>query len=234
MGQRVYIHEYINIIGANRANYFRHMTTDWGHIGRSERRQLCFGVWGTVGSTGRWPEVVNLWEYQSWEDLAENFSFETGSDTMQDKSLERWWLAAQQYRSGGFDRLLVPALYSPGIEQICEQKRIGAKVFLHEIVNVRPGSAQDYLALMEEHWLASAEELGLSLVGAFRTSMRNDSEVVLIWSMQEWSDWAKIQNAEQAPVLKAWRDRSKDIALDWSGHLMCSAPASPLRTGVQP
>src|SRR5262249_54818343 len=59
---KVYIHERIEIRGHARAKYMQHMTANWCPIGRAERGQLCFGVWGTVGSTGRWPEVVNLWE----------------------------------------------------------------------------------------------------------------------------------------------------------------------------
>lgn len=234
MSSKIYIHEYIDIIGANRANYFRHMTTDWGRHS-AERHQKCFGVWGTLGSTGQWPQVVNLWEYDDWESLAASFAHETGTDTMQDKALETWWLTAQSYRSGGFDRVLIAAPCSPPIEQLCAEGTIvGAKVFLHEIVSIKSGFAQDYLQLVSEHWLGPAKELGLHLVGAFRTAMRNDSEVVLIWAMQEWSDWARVSKAQGSQPFLTWRAKTKDIALDWVGHLMCSAPASPLKTGVQP
>ena len=64
MGPRVYIHEFIDIRGHNRARYLQHMTANWVPIGRRERAQSCFGVWAVVGSTGRWPQVVNLWEYK--------------------------------------------------------------------------------------------------------------------------------------------------------------------------
>ena len=234
MSSKIYIHEYINIIGANRANYFRHMTTDWGQHS-AERHQKCFGVWGTLGSTGQWPQVVNLWEYDDWDSLAASFAHETGTDTMQDKALETWWLTAQSYRSGGFDRVLIAAPCSPPIEQLCaEGTVVGAKVFLHEIVSIKPGFAQDYLELVSVHWLGPAKELGLKLVGAFRTAMCNDSEVVLIWAMQEWSDWARASKAQGSQPFQTWRAKTKDIAVDWVGHLMCSAPASPLKTGVQP
>lgn len=234
MSSKVYIHEYINIIGANRANYFRHMTTDWGRHS-AERHQKCFGVWGSLGSTGQWPQVVNVWEYDDWDSLAASFAHETSTDTMQDKALETWWLTAQSYRSGGFDRVLIAAPCSPHIGQLCaEGTVVGAKVFLHEIVSIKPGFAQDYLELVSEHWLGQAQELGLQLVGAFRTAMCNDSEVVLIWAMQEWSDWARVSKAQGSQPFRTWRAKTKNIAFDWVGHLMCSAPASPLKTGVQP
>jgi hypothetical protein len=53
--EKLYIHEFIDIIGHNRARYQHHMTANWVPVGRAERDQKCFGVWSTVGSTGRWP-----------------------------------------------------------------------------------------------------------------------------------------------------------------------------------
>ena len=38
----------------------------------------CFGVWATVGSTGAWPQTVNMWELNGWKALAANF--EHGND----------------------------------------------------------------------------------------------------------------------------------------------------------
>ena len=47
-----------------------------------------------VGSTGRWPQVVNLWEYQSWESLARNFETELVGGGLQDPELAGWWAEA--------------------------------------------------------------------------------------------------------------------------------------------
>jgi hypothetical protein len=58
----VCIHEFIDIIGHNRAKYMHHMTANWSPIAHEERHQLCYGVWGVVGSTGTWPHVLNMWE----------------------------------------------------------------------------------------------------------------------------------------------------------------------------
>ena len=54
MNSKIYIHELIDIIGPNRNRYMHHMTANWCPTAREERDMLCFGVWGTVGSTG-WP-----------------------------------------------------------------------------------------------------------------------------------------------------------------------------------
>jgi hypothetical protein len=55
VNDKIYTHEFIDIIGHNRANYMHHMTANWSPIAREERNQLCYGVWGVVGTTGRWP-----------------------------------------------------------------------------------------------------------------------------------------------------------------------------------
>ena len=70
MNDKVYIHELIDIIGHNRARYMHHMTANWVPVAIEQRNQRCFGVWGTVGSTGRWPEVINMWELDGWDGLA--------------------------------------------------------------------------------------------------------------------------------------------------------------------
>ena len=44
MNDKLYIHEFIDIIGHNRARYMHHMTANWCPVAREERNQLCFGV----------------------------------------------------------------------------------------------------------------------------------------------------------------------------------------------
>ena len=105
---KVYIHELIDIIGHNRARYMHHMTANWVPVAIEERNQLCFGVWATVGSTGRWPEVVNMWELDGWDGLVDNFSHELVGAGAQDPSLAEWWAVAASLRRGGVDRIVVP------------------------------------------------------------------------------------------------------------------------------
>ncbi len=38
--EKVYIHEFIDIIGHNRARYLHHMTANWCPVARAERDQL--------------------------------------------------------------------------------------------------------------------------------------------------------------------------------------------------
>lgn len=236
MNECIYIHEYIDIILQGRPNYMHHMTKGWADGFGKERPMKCYAVWGTLGSTARWPECINIWECPSWDGIAENFGIEVGHPSMQDPSLKIWWDEAQKYRSGGFDRLLIPAPYSPTVDQFCKDKNVvGAKVYYHERIQIAPGQAKTYLSMLEQEWVPVAKDLGLHLVGAFRTAMRNDSECFVIWAMRDWPTWARVEKAyESDPRVAVWRRRTQGLAIDWMNHLLVSAPLSPTQTGKQP
>jgi hypothetical protein len=230
--EKVYIHELIEITGQNRAKYMHHMTANWGPIGREQRNMLCVGVWGTVGSTERWPETVNLWEIDGWTGLAANFRHEFSHPTLQDPALAEWWAEAATFRRGGHDRVLVPAPYSPTLAEAMAQG-IRGDVYYHELVSIAPGRAREYLALVEFEWLPIADRIGLRLLGAFRTAMVNDSEAVMIWAIDSWETWARVQVALDGDTEVArWRDRTRALAPDWRGKLIVDSPLNPLKTGT--
>lgn len=233
MSKKIYMHEYIKITGANRARYFEHMTRAWRE-GAKARNQKAFGVWGTLGSTGNWPEVVNLWEYQSLEQLAGSFDHETSGDAMQDEFLKKWWEEVQPMRSGGYDRLLLPADYSPSIDETISRGIVGYRVFQQDLVQTPAGKARAYLDRVKAEWMPKAQELGMEMVGAYTTAMRDDSEALLIWAIRDWATWARAEQEIQRATDSSWRKSIREIALNSHSHLMCSAPLSPLQTGEQP
>ena len=94
MNDKVYIHEFIDIIGHHRADYMHHMTANFSPSAQEERNQLCYGVWGVVGSTRKWPEVVNLWEEDGLDGLATSFRYEFNHKSLQDPKLAKWWATA--------------------------------------------------------------------------------------------------------------------------------------------
>lgn len=231
---KIYIHELIDIRGHARAKYMHHMTANWSPIGREERGQLCYGVWGTVGSTGRWPEVVNLWEEEGWDGLARNLERETSHPGLQDPSLASWWAEAAKYRRGGFDRILIPAPWSRTIEEL-NRDGVRGVFYAHELVTVAAGAARAYLERVRELAVPAYQELGLTLVGAFRTAMRNDSECLLLWAIPSAPDWARFESAQADDArLARWRLATRGLALDWQRTLLVDAPLSPLRMGRQP
>jgi hypothetical protein len=231
---KVYIHEQVAIRDQARQKYMDHVALNWCPTGRAERNMQSFGIWGTIGSTGAWPEVILMWELDGWKALAHNFDVECNNPKLQDPALEKWWAEAVAFRRGGWDRIIVPAPYSPLAEEAAATS-IRAEVYYHEIIQITPGQASTYLSLMEQYWLPVAERIGLHLVGAFRSAMVNDSEVICIWAMQTWQTWAEVETAyEQDAEVAQWRRRTQGIALDWRNTLMAAAPLSGLTTGKIP
>lgn len=235
MNTKVYIHELIDIIGHNRAKYMHHMTANWCPVAREERNQLCFGVWGTVGSTGHWPEVVNLWELDGWDGLVANFAHEMAGGAMQDPSLAEWWAVAAGLRRGGVDRILVPEPWTEPITSLTSRGVRGA-VYAHELVALPPGRAGRYLELLASQGVALVSAVaGAELVGAFRVAMVNESECVVIWALPSWEEWGVYEQAWlPGGALSAWRDRLAELGADWKRTALVDAPLSPLRAGRQP
>jgi hypothetical protein len=229
--EKVYIHEFIDIIGHNRARYMHHMTANWSPIAQEERNQLCYGVWGVVGSTGQWPAVVNMWEEDGWDALASSFGHELGHAHLQDPKLARWWATAAEFRSGGFDRLLVPAEWSPTITELCAQGAGGA-AYAHDQVRVPAGKADDFLQLARDVGAPFYDAHGWRLVGAWHTALSNDNEVFLLWSIPTWEQWGAAEAALRAG--HPWRARQRDAVEDFRRILLVDAPLSPLRIGRQP
>jgi hypothetical protein len=232
--RKVYIHELVDIIGPNRARYMQHMTANWCPVALAERNQKCFAVWGTVGSTGRWPEVVNLWELDGWEGLAANFAHELSHDSLQDPSLAAWWAEAAALRRGGVDRILVPAEWTRPIDELCAAG-VRGEVYAHEIVSVPPGRAPELLDRLAEVGRPTVELLGLELVGAFRVAMTNDAECILVWAIPDWKTWAAFEREDSADgALAPWRAELLTMGAGLRRTLLVDAPLSPLRTGRQP
>jgi hypothetical protein len=233
MNSKVYIHEFIEIIVHNRARYMHHMTANWCPTARAERNMLCFGVWGTVGSTGRWPEVVNLWELEGWDGLVANFSHELSSPSLQDPALAEWWALAAALRRGGFDRVVVPEPWSPTIEELTGAGVKGA-VYAHELVTVPVGTVRTFLDALGEAGVPAVEALGPRCVGAFRVAMTNDSEAIVLWAFPSWDAWAQFEQTWDGAGLAPWRARLTAMSADVRRTLMVDAPLSPMRTGRQP
>ena len=232
VNEKVYIHELIDIIGQNRARYMYHMTANWSPIGQEERGQQCYGVWGVVGSTARWPQVVNIWEEDGFDGLARSFQHELGHDTLQDPKLAKWWAQAAGYRSGGFDRILVPAPWMrTGAEAIADG--VAGEVHAHVQVQLRPGAAPEYLAAAHDGSKAMTSRFGWQLTGAWRTAMAGDAECILLWTIPTWHAWAEAEKALTAEPGLGRLGAELDV-LSVHRFLMVDAPLSPFRIRRQP
>jgi hypothetical protein len=234
VNHKVYIHEVVDILGHHRADYVHHMTANWSPHAQEARQQRCFGVWSVLGSTGRWPQVVNLWEEDGWDGLAASFASEAVGPGAQDPALERWWARAAGYRRGGLDRLLEPAPWTRTIDELCADGVRGA-CYAHELVRVRAGAAQPFLDLVRERAVPLGERHGWGLVGAWATAMVDDDECLLLWALPTWAAWAAFEAAHHpGGEVAAWRRDAREVVAGWRRTLLVDAPLSPLRTGRQP
>lgn len=231
---KVYIHELIDVVGHNRERYMQHMTANWCPVARAERNQLCMGVWATLGSTGSWPQVVNMWELDGWDGLAANFAHETDGGRDQDPSLAQWWAIAASMRRGGFDRIVVPTPWTRSVEQLCAQG-VRGEVYAHELVTVVPGAVGELLGALDEVGRAAVAAVGVIEVGAYEVAMADRSEAIVIWAFPDWPTWVAYERAwEPGGALDAWSHVLRTLGASWRRQLMIDAPLAPLRTGRQP
>jgi hypothetical protein len=232
VNDKVYIHEFIDITKQNRSRYMHHMTANWSPIGQEQRNQLCYGVWGVVGSTGRWPEVVNIWEEDGFSGLASSFRHEFDNTTLQDPALEKWWAAAADLRSGGIDRLIVPHPEMPTINEICDRKP-HFEVYAHEVIEVGPGEARQALRTAVDESHDAAGSGGWTLTGAWSTAMRNDEELILLWGIPTWEAWAEVEQRETAGERVLLKKTAPSIRAR-ERVLLADSPLCPFKTGRQP
>jgi hypothetical protein len=234
MNEKLYIHEFVDIVGHNRAKYMYHMTANFSPMAQEDRKQLCYGVWGVLGSTGRWPEVVNIWEIDGFDGAAPYFRHEVGAPTMQDPRMARWWAAAVPMRSGGDDRLLVPAPWTRTITELCSDGVTG-EVYAHEQVAVRAGTSADYLDLLRERGRAVRAPYGWELAGAWETAMVDDSECFLLWAIPTWEQWAEYEKAQRTDDdITTFRREARELVTSTTRILLVDSPFCPFKTGRQP
>ncbi len=235
VNDRIYLHEFIDIIGQGRAAYNHHMTANYGHLARTERRLYCVGVFSTVGSTERWPQSTNLWEYRDgWDGVANHLSFEFGNAKHQDANLITWWAEAAALRSGGLDRLLIPSHYTPTLDTLLESE-VRGECYYHEQISCAPGRALDVLDAIELYRLTIGERYGWRLVGAYRTALVHDSEVIVIWAVPTFADWARFEAAVAGGTdseIVAWQTAIAGMVIDWRNKLLVASDLSPIKTGV--
>src|SRR3954447_10835973 len=234
MNDKLYIHEYIDIIGQNRAKYMHHMTANFSPSAQEERNQLCYGVWGVVGSTGRWPQVVNMWEEDGFDGQASSFAYELNHPTLQDPKLAKWWAEAAKFRSGGQDVLLVPAPWTRTITELCADG-VRGETYAHDHITVSAGTSAEYLETVRHDVVPLYQQFGWELAGAWEVAMRNDSECYLLWAVPTWGQWADLEKATRGdPRIQAWRQRNHTLAHTFERILLVDSPLCPFRTGRQP
>jgi hypothetical protein len=229
-GRNLYLHEYVDIVGEGAMRYMEHVARfDTGTA--ADRGLDLVGTWYTMGSTGRWPQVVNLWEtvdgWSGWRRLMER----TNLARTRNPELTEWWRTALEVRTGGFDRLLGAAPGSPAIAEL-RRDGISGSVFVHELSQVRPGAAIDYLAAVREEWQPVLADYDHALVGLYEVLL-TDVEVVTIWATDPAGHERLGRAGDEGDDDRVgrWRKRARDFLTHWREELMTPYPDTLLSRG---
>lgn len=200
----LYLHEVIDIIGTGQEAYLRTVGERARHSEAQGISRLV-GTWKVIGSTHRWPRVVNLWEMDGWTHWAATLERQFLPGKV-DAALAPWWARATEWRSGGFDRILEPAGSSPTREQL-RAAGLRAWVCVHTLARARPGQRDRLLAAACGVLQPLLAARGCTLMGAYGSAMRSD-EVLILWAAPDFQHLCALQdgwNADQA--LRHWSER---------------------------
>jgi hypothetical protein len=231
----LFLHEYIDIVGQHQWDYMEHAKAQAGH----EKVDFeLLGTWYTMGTTGRWPQVVNIWEIPGGWDGWYGKCDRLGMKRMSNAHLEGWWTKAYTFRTGGWDRLLANAKGGPNMASL-SAAGVEGSLFVHEMSEVRPGTALEYLDAVREERAPLMAEYGHHLVGLWEVMM-NDYEVCTVWAteaehhvrMAKARDVARgLASAEAAgvegdPRIEAWHRTARQWTTRWREELMTPAPGT--------
>ncbi len=221
----VYYHETIEVtsVREKEVEYLRtlgEVVTQIVNTPGSEMRN--YAKWVLIWATGHWPRVVGQWEMSSWDWFArhfEHFSLEVDHPE-----------GYEQYRSGGFDRLLVPFGDTPALDDVVAQG-IRAPYVLQETITTDVGRSREYLAALARAADRMRDEGDrIRLHGSYNVILRNDSEVLVQWALPDVATFTEVMAApESFPALAQWRRDAVPLERSHAGVLLKPTSWSPLR-----
>jgi len=234
MTRKLYLHEVIDIVGDKAVEYMEQSVLGFHTDSAADRGLELYGTFYVMGSTGRWPQVVSVWEmpdgWDSWERLCSSTNLRREANT----ELNEWWVRALERRSGGFDRLLGAM---PGTKSIADiqAESIKGTVFVHELTTVPPGTAGEYLSAVGEDWAPVRAEYGHTLVGLWEVLM-SDSEVCTLWatSLEDHvrlgkaydSAWGFCEGEDGDRRLVLWDEERARRTTCWREELLVPCPGT--------
>ena len=207
----LYLHEIIDIVGTGQEKYMQTVIERAAHS-QGEGISRLVGCWKVIGSTNRWPRVVNLWEMDGWSHWAQTLERQFLPEK-KDATLAPWWAKATEWRSGGFDRILEPAADAPTRAQLVESG-LRAWVCIHTIARARRGKSDEYLDRVGADQRPLLEKEGLTLFGAYRAPMRSD-ETVVIWAAPSFTHACEIyESRRRIAGLQDWDSVENGLLLE--------------------
>jgi len=223
----LYLHETVDIVGQGAVPYMEHTL---GASGDEKNDYVLQGTWYVMGITGRWPQVINIWDvpdgWDGWQRSVDRLNLKRRGNA----ALTAWWDEAYKSRTGGFDRLLASAPGGPTTESLVAAG-VHAELFAHEVSTVAPGAALDFLAAVQEQRVPLMGEYGFTATGLYETLL-TDTEAITVWAgsvdaharLQRAEHAARIGGADADDRLMAWRRIARDFVTSWREELMTPHP----------
>lgn len=227
----LYLYEVIDIVGQGQYDYMEHLWKDpVKDMPDMDKLQGSFYICSFGG--GRWPQVINIWDvgengWTSWAKNVDRLNLKRRKAFYGD-----WWQEAYKYRTGGFDRVCAGVPGSPTTAEIAAQG-IKGTLFVNEILDVRAGSALEYLAAVVEERVPLMAEYGHRPTGIYEV-VDNPHEVVMVWATDIPSRTQFLANrdttrglcdeGEPDERITAWETRSAQYTLGGATHIMTPLP----------
>jgi len=231
MSNKLYMHDHVQIAGTHRTDYMDLMTSLPGLL-RSKRPMECLGVFGTIGSTGQWHTTVHIWEFEGWAGIANDFEYDVNKPGLTNPDEIEWWKNSAAMRFWGRSRILIPASWSPTIDEALAAG-IKGQCYEHQVISLQPGSARDFIERVGRVRVPLAARHGIRPVGAWRTALAEDDEVIILWAHPTWDGWGKFEATIDADteMLKQWRLGDRDIVRTTQTSILFPARDNPLNLG---
>jgi hypothetical protein len=211
----VYLQEIAPIAGGGKEAYLEIVRTKLAPALALSRGMRLLWLGSTVGSTGRWPETIAIWELRDWDHWATTRALQ---DAGAGDELPERWREATRLRPRPVSRTLVPVEFSPTRNQLLGEGVCGT-AFAFATFRVDAGGMPAFLDVLRERAERDAGA-GRALVGAWQVAFTND-EMYVVWAHRTLA------------ALVAWeRSRPPDdwgATVDsWSEHWGFAAAGSPL------
>ena len=225
MNPNIYLHEYVRTVPGREEPYLASVLSLHHEPSRTKLGHPAFAQFRSVQTSGRWPMGINIWE-NTWAgqtaDLVGQFL-----DARRDTAMEDWWQRNLHLRRGGYDRLLIPADYSPTLADV-EARGVHGEVFLQEIMWLPFGEARRFLDELGDRLLPRLDDLGCDLLGAFRVAMR-PRQVCTIVGAREWAGLAELAKAfRRDPAVSGWDRYKAEVTQQAEEMLLLPARHGPL------
>lgn len=231
MPRRFFLHETIDIVGQGQYDYMDVVAREPVH----EMPGL-FRLWGTFfvigASGGRWPQVVNLYDggedgWDAWTANLNRLNLKRRAKFYTD-----WWDEAAQFRSGGLDRVAAVTPDSPTDADL-SRRNVRGTVFVHQLLQVKPGQQIEYLAAVAEQRVPQLRERGIEVTQMLEV-INNPTEVVVVWAthLPNWTQLRKDFDTTRGlddsgvadPSLLTWQETERQFVTGGTTELMTPRP----------